>query len=431
MIKGKIKDILKVLNAKPYNINPEEIFSGISINSKKIKKGNIFIGIKGEKFDGNRFSKKAIKNGAVCVISEKYHRNIPLLLVKDTTKALQFLAKWWREKLDLKVIAVTGSNGKTTTKDILYEIIKTKFKVIKSPYSFNNHIGVPLTIFKTDKKTQILIQEMEMNELGGIKKLCSISKPNFGIITNIGRTHLKFLKNENNVFSEKKELADYLSKFNGLLSISSDDMYLKKLKKRKNVITFGIKKQADFKAEKITPLFPGWRFKVKNNFFEIKFPGFFNIYNTLAALSIATFIGISKKEIKQTLKKFKPPKLRMQIKKKNGITFILDCYNANPESMREAINSFYSEFKGKRKILILGDMLELGRDEIRLHREIGKYLRNFNFDEVITLGNLSIFYGGRHFKNKNDLKNSLKKYLKKGDTVFLKASRKLKLEEII
>ncbi|HLD30236.1 MAG TPA: UDP-N-acetylmuramoyl-tripeptide--D-alanyl-D-alanine ligase, partial [bacterium] len=320
---------------------------------------------------------------------------------------------------------------KTTVKDMIYHVFKDDRKTLKSPKSFNNHLGVPLTILEADPDTRLIVQEMEMNEPGGIKKLCGIAEPKYGVITNIGPAHLEFLKTIRNVYREKRELAEALPG-DGALFINTDDPELRAINGRikTRIICYSVRKPSDFKAEKIKSLSPGWEFYLKGIRFRLNVPGYFNICNSLAAASLASSLGLDLSYVAERLKTFRTGELRMEIIQKHGITFVLDCYNANPDSMKAAITAFLSEIPGKRKILILGDMLELGKKAGIYHRDIGSFLKKKKFRALLTTGSLSTHYGGTHFGSKEELKNNLKKLLKTGDAVLIKASRRLGLEEL-
>lgn len=443
MEKIKITEIVKAVRGKPYGDN-NIIISGVSIDSRTVKKGDIFFAIKGERFDGHNFVNNAVSKGAVaCVVqSPKSKVQCPSITVKDTVIALQDFAKYYRSRFDVKVVGITGSNGKTTTKDILTSVLSRKISVLSTEGNFNNHIGLPLTLFNLEKKHRYCILEMGANHKGEITRLCDISSPSVGIITNIGTAHIGNFGSLRNTLKEKAKL--FLSiGCNGIAVINNDDNFIfsiiENIKCRK--ITFGIKNSADVMAcdvlLKTDSTVFSIRYKKRKEKIVLPVAGLFNVHNALAAAASAVSLGFSVGEIAAGIQRFVPPAERMEtINLKNGIVILNDSYNANPTSMREAIENFSKIFYNNRKILVLGDMLELGKFETSEHKKIGEFIKiNKYADEVLTVGNpakyISEKSAGIWFKNKNKLSEYLKKNLKKGDAVFFKASRKIGLDEVV
>ncbi len=419
--------------------------TGVSIDSRTTKKGDIFFALKGEKFDGHNFVNDAISKGAAAiVVSERVTliRKLPSILVKDTTTALQDFAKYYRSMFNVKVVGITGSNGKTTTKDILTSVLSQKNSVLSTTGNFNNHIGLPLTLFQLEKKHRYCVLEMGANHKGEIVRLCEISSPSVGIVTNIGTAHIGNFGSLKNILKEKAELFNSLG-CNGIAVINNDDEFItsfaEKIKCRK--ITFGIKNSADvmacdilLKAENTTF---SLQYKKRKEKIVLPVAGLFNVYNAIAAASAAVTLGYSVNEIAAGIRNFVSPTKRMErINLKNGIVIVNDSYNANPTSMRLAIENFAKIFYNSRKVLVLGDMLELGEMEIAEHKKIGEFIKTNKYaDIVLTVGDLAKHItaqsGGVWFENKNKLSEYLKKNLKKGDAVFFKASRKIGLEEVV
>ncbi|MFA5780190.1 MAG: UDP-N-acetylmuramoyl-tripeptide--D-alanyl-D-alanine ligase [Elusimicrobiota bacterium] len=444
MEKTEISKIADMINGH-LSINKEIYVTGVSIDSRTTKKGDIFFAIKGENLDGHNFVNNAISKGAAAiVVSERVTliRKLPAIYVKDTTKALQDFAKHYRNMFNVKVIGITGSNGKTTTKDILTSVLSQKTSVLSTPGNFNNHIGLPLTLFQLEKMHRYCVLEMGANHKGEIARLCEISSPSVGIITNIGTAHIGNFGSLKNILKEKAEIFNSLG-FNGIAVINSDDEFItsfvEKIKCKK--ITFGIKNSADvmacdilLKAENTTF---SLQYKKRKEKIVLPVAGLFNVYNALAGASTAVSLGYSVNEIVAGIQNFVPPAKRMEtINLKNGIVIVNDSYNANPTSMRMAIENFAKIFYNSRKILVLGNMLELGNFEIAEHKKIGEFIKTNKYaDKVLTVGDLAKYItdksGGVWFENKNKLSEYLEKNLKYGDAVLFKASRKIALEEVV
>ncbi len=388
-------------------MNPEELI--ISIDSRTVKPGELFIPIKGPNFDGHDFIEEARKKGAL------------VLNVKDGNKALQKLAKEQRTKFKIPIIGVTGSVGKTTTKDMLASILAQEKLTLKNEENYNNEIGVPLTLLKLNKKHKYAVIEMAMQGLGEIELLANIVRPNIAIITNIGEAHLEFLKNKKNVAKAKAEIFKYQTKKDFAI-INADDEFFgnlsKAAKQKSKVVTFGIIKKADITPKDLKGI-------------KLPLPGQHNIYNALAAIAAAKLLGIKKKSIKKGLETFKASSKRMDIfDHPNGIRIINDTYNANPQSMEAALKVL--SIHQARKVAVLGDMFELGKKSIPAHKRIGKLARKLGVDEFITVGKLSKnMKANHHFKNNQAAIIGLKKLILKGDAILIKGSRGMKMEEIV
>ncbi len=387
-------------------MTPEEL--AVSIDSRTVKSGELFIPIKGPKFDGHDFIDEARKKGAL------------VLDVKDGNKALQKLAKEHRAKFKIPIIGVTGSVGKTTTKDMLASILAQEKLTLKNEENYNNEIGVPLTLLKLNKQHKYAVIEMAMQGLGEIELLADIVRPNIAIITNIGEAHLEFLKTKKNVAKAKSEIFKYQTK-NDFAIINADDEYFEHLKvkhKKSKIITFGILEKADITTKTLRGI-------------KLPLPGQHNIYNALAAIAAAKLLGIKKKSIKKGLETFKASSKRMDIfDHPSGIRIINDTYNANPQSMEAALKVL--SIHQARKVAVLGDMFELGKKSIPAHKRIGKLARKLGVDEFITVGKLSKnMKANHHFKNNQAAITGLKKLILKGDAILIKGSRGMKMEEIV
>lgn len=428
---------------------------GVSIDSRTTKSGNLFVALEGEHHDGHQFIPEATDAGASCVmvkkdkkknIDQKLKAKIALVAVDDTQKTLQELASWYREKFDVKTVAVTGSNGKTTTKDMIASVLSQKYKVIKSPRSYNTQIGVPLTLFDLNDSVEVLVVELGASRLGEIKRLTHIARPDIGVITNIAFAHLEFFGSLENVIRAKFELLENMSDDKIAVLNSDDESLLARMKKeRKRVVTFGITKKADFWAQDIFFSDEGEVSFVLNKKFpvQLKLIGRHNVYNTLAAFAVGNLLGVDWEKMIQALKDFTPPNLRMELVEFNGIRLINDSYNANPASMKNALETLKEMKTSGRKVAVLGDMLELGEKSARFHKEVGNKVFDCGVDILVTLGELSkwIAQGAKEkglknssvmsFEDKEQAMEFLSKILKEGDLVLVKGSRKMKLEDLV
>lgn len=447
-----LTEIIKYSDGQLINGDTDICINKIGIDSRTIDKDSLFFAIKGKNLDGHDFIKDVVeKKASVIIYSDdnirlNYHPYQPVFIkVKNTSIALEHVAKMYKSKFtDLKTVAITGSNGKTTTKEMLASILKQKAKTLNNQGNFNNRIGVPLTVFNLTSDTKYAVFELGTSEFGEIKALTDIVTPDYAIITNIGSSHLEFFKTQENVLREKIQIIDGLNS-NGTVALNIDNPYLKSIVNTisKKVITFGFTTDADIYAKNIkldidNPIFD---VSVKGiiETFEIPVKGKFNILNALGAISIATAMGFSINEIKQGLKTFTPPKMRMQsVKLDNGVIVINDAYNANPSSMKESISSLEQSYPNKDIILVLGDMLELGDNSEQYHREIGELINTVQSVKTVYLvGDKSKYIQDRilnkrtkYFDNRDSLLQDLKKDLKENSLVLFKASRGIKLDII-
>lgn len=452
--------------------NPNDYISGVSIDSRAIKEGDIFICIKGERFDGHDFIPEAIKNGAaaICfcrdkavILGSKIPRNA--IAVRNTITALSELARYHRKRFSIPLIGITGTNGKTTAKEMLASILSSKYKVLKNQGTQNNIIGLSLALLRLDTSHEIAVLELGTNHFGEIAELCRICAPTVGLITNIGPAHLEFFGDENGVLREKWELIERLA-FPRIGILNVDDIRLKEKlsraaganpvrnysatsKKKEvsngvNFFTFGLAHKADFMAERILQKDRKISFYIKNYPIELKTVSKVNVYNALSAYAAARIFSIDANDIMDKLKHFQFPKARFQRKRINGFYVIDDAYNANPASMRNAIDAFSNLRTRGRKIAIIGDMLELGQKAGQLHRRMGRVLAESSIDMIIGVGRLShlacdaaLEQAGLNHKviykcdTVDQARDILLSLLKKGDFVLLKGSRAMRLEEIL
>jgi len=418
--------------------------SGVKIDSRLVNKGDLFIAISGENHDGHDYVNSAFNNGAAAAVVSKEikaSREISgdnLFIVKDTVYALGEIAKHYRKKMPAEVIAITGSNGKTTVKNLVYEIVSRKASSIKAQGNYNNFFGLPLSIFQLKDKTGYAVFELGMSGRGEISRLGEIASPDVAVITNVGPVHLKFFDSLAEIASAKLEIVDKI-KSGGVLIVNGDDDYLRDAKIGRNLrlLKFGLSCNNDIYPtdlefdENQLP-----RFKINGTDFKLTFPGVHNVYNAVAAYSVAVTVGIGPLTASEEIMNFQPEGMRSQVFRKSGISFFVDCYNANPVSMKYAIDSLALMKCGGRRIAVLGDMLELGKSSEAYHREVGNHAKKVGIDHILAYGEFSRFlvdeFGekGEYFEEKMKLYLRLKKLAKKGDLILFKGSRGMALEEI-
>lgn len=451
----KISDILNVTKGKKITGKNDFECENFSKDTRTIQKGDIYIGIKGEKFDGNQFWKQALDNGAEAVIiqdieiteseMEKYS-NKTIIKVENTLESLYKIARYKRSLYDIPVIAVTGSVGKTSTKDIIASVVSTKYKTLKTEGNNNNNIGLPFTILKL-KDHEAMVIEMGMNHFGEISLLTSIAKPTLAVITNIGTSHIGNLGSRENILKAKLEILEGMKKPKAIIN-NDNDLLHKWYEENRNKIeinTFGIKNESNINAKNIKLEEESSEFTAvsyQNSKLEIKVPvgGEHFIYNALCATEVGRILGISDENIKNGIEKFELTKKRMDIKKiENGAIIINDAYNASYESMKVSLE-FLAKHTGTRKIAVLGDMFELGEYSEKLHREVGKEVAKNNIDILICEGENSKYIIEEaqknrkvqtYFMNNNEqIVENLRQNLRKGDVVLIKASNGMKFFEI-
>ncbi|MCP3741938.1 UDP-N-acetylmuramoyl-tripeptide--D-alanyl-D-alanine ligase [Rossellomorea sp. BNER] len=428
------------------------LFKNVCIDSRKIEAGNLFIPFKGEHVDGHKFVRGAIENGAAASFWEGDVPNpptdLPIIIVEDSLKALQQLATSYRKQLGLKVIGITGSNGKTTTKDMTANLLSLKYRVQKTEGNYNSHIGLPLTILALDPTTEVAVLEMGMSGFGEIEELSNIALPDAAIITNIGESHLQDLGSREGIARAKLEITKGL-KNNGLLVYFGEEPLIQTQLGDDfsfRTKTFGKTEQNDLYPTKISST-PNGSVFYTNQSREIAFSlpvlGQHNILNALAAMLIAEEFNVGYDEMPEALQKLKLTAMRMElIEGEHGEKIINDAYNASPTSVRAAIDLVSSLEGFNKKILILGDMLELGKEEETFHYEVGKEIPHPSIDYVFTFGNLAshIAKGAienlgtervTSFENKEKLAKQVKSIVESNDLILVKGSRGMKLEEVI
>jgi UDP-N-acetylmuramoyl-tripeptide--D-alanyl-D-alanine ligase len=416
----------------------EHIFRGISTNSRTVKKGELFIALSGEKFDGHKFVAQALKKGAAGALISKtinIKTDKPLIRVRDTLKAFQELARIYKKRFDIPFVGITGSSGKTTTKDMLASILSLAGKTLKTEENYNNEVGVPQTLLKLTKRHKFAVIEMAMQGLGEIKELAEIVTPHIAVITNIGSSHLKYLKTQVNVAKAKSEILLF-QKENDIAILPADSEYFKFLDGRAKgkVLSFGIENNPDIYASNINYQCDSSTFNIRGERLNVSVnlpqPGKHNIYDALAAAAAAISLKIKPAHIKRGLETFKLSSKRSNIIKTRGITVIDDTYNANPDSMAAALNVL-ENYPGRR-IAVLGDMFELGKIAASSHKKTGELSRALGIDILITVGKLmKLAKGDHHFSSNAQAMKKLKSIIKSGDAILVKGSRGMRMEEIV
>lgn len=460
----KVREILEITKGNLIIGKLDLECENFSKDTRTLEKGDIYIGIKGEKFDGNSFWKQALDRGAQAVIvqnvkitqeEKKKYNEKTIIEVKDTLQALYKIAEYKRSLYNIPVIAITGSVGKTSTKDIIASVVSTKYKTLKTEGNNNNNIGLPLTLLKL-KKHEALVVEMGMNHFNEIKLLTQIAKPTLAVITNIGTSHIGNLGSRENILKAKLEIIDGM-KIPKIIINNDNDLLHKWYEENKEKIeihTYGIENESELNAKKIQLEEEKSKFiaishninkknkESENQEFEINVPvgGKHFIYNALCGAQVGKILGISNEQIQKGIQEFELTKKRMDIKKlKNGAIIINDSYNASYESMKASIE-YLAKHTGKRKIAVLGDMFELGNYAIELHKKVGYEIAKNNIDILICSGENSknIIIGAQEnskiekewLETNEEILEKLQEILKEGDVVLIKASNAMKFFEI-
>ncbi len=412
--------------------------SGISTDTRTIKKNNIFFCLKGEKFDGNVFIDQAFNLGASFIIYDKKELNYKsekAFKVRNALETLQALAKHHRSKFNIPVIGLTGSNGKTTSKELINSVLSQKFKITFTSNNFNNHIGVPLTILEINSKTDLAIIEMGANHLGEIDLLCDIADPNIGYITNFGKAHLEGFGGIEGVIKGKSELYEYIRESKGVILVNNDDRIQREKSKGIKSFSFGKSKKSNCLIFNTTSNKGLCEARLNDKKIVSNLHGEYNFENINASIAMGIHFGLSFEQIENGIKNYIPKNNRSEmIKTKKNLLFV-DSYNANPTSMKLSIQSFM-KFKKVEKILILGDMHEIGKTSLIEHERILNSVKNNKDLKIFLVGrifNQLKFNSGRiyFFNEIDELIEYFKKKLVTGHTIFLKGSRKINLEKVI
>jgi len=430
--------------------DPELAVDSVCTDTRKMVDGALFFALKGPNFDAHEFLPKARRLGAAAAVvhNESAHREVPelaIVLVEDTTRALGDLARWHRDRCSATtVIGITGSNGKTTVKEMLYHILNGVVRSIRTVGNQNNHIGVPLTLFRMQPQDVYAVVEMGTNSTGEIQRLCEIAAPDVGLITCIAASHLEGLGSVEGVAQEKAPVLRQAARRSGGF-YHADDYWSRRIGRglKGNVQSFGIQNEADVRATNLRSDADGINFKIiGGRRLSIPILGAHNVRNALAAVAVARKLGVDWDTIQRRLSTFRLPDHRMQVRQVGGVTIIDDAYNANPASMEAAAETLARMKCRGRKLFVAGDMLELGEEEIELHQSLGTALAGFGFDCLFGTGPNTMHllaaagragmpeHGLVFQKTRQDLARMLTGLLEPGDTVLFKASRGMALEKV-
>jgi len=407
----------------------------VCTDSRKIRDNDLFVSLKGPNFNGNKFAETALENGAnyAIVDQKEFAVNDNYILVNDCLNTLQNLANYHRKKSKAKIIGLTGSNGKTTSKELILSVLKLQFKTIATTGNLNNHIGVPLTLLSIEPETEIAIIEMGANHLKEIELLCNIADPDYGYITNFGKAHLEGFINLEGVIKGKSELYTYLMKKSRLIFINNNDnKQLEITKEYTNKFTFGkTNSNVNYSVNTINPQIS---ISIEDVTIESPLFGEYNVENLAAAICIGKYFNMSNTLIKEGVENCIPNSNRSQIIEKGSNKIILDAYNANPTSMQLALVNF-NDISEKNKILFIGDMYELGENSHEMHQDIVSTIEEMNFDQTYLLGDLfnktKFSSKIKAFANLEDLNNNINLEEISNSTILIKGSRGMQLEKIL
>ncbi len=418
----------------------------VTTDSRKIWPGAVFFALKGDNFNGNRFAAQALEKGCSYAIIDQheYQVNDNCILVDDVLFMLQQLANYHRKKFNIPVIAITGTNGKTTTKELITQTLSTKYHVKATKGNLNNHIGVPLTLFTIDAETEIAVVEMGANHIGEIAALCSIAEPDYGLITNIGKAHLEGFGSLNGVIIAKSEMYDYIAKNKGTVFTNADNDLLKILiteKKLDKVISYGSNEKSHYKGEPVNNTAFAtvkWTENNENHIIKTQLAGAYNFENIMAAIAVARYFQVPAEAMLAALENYVPKNNRSQYITTGKNHLVMDAYNANPTSMKAAIQHF-AKNNTQQTTVILGDMLELGDDSEKEHREMVELVLSMafnntlfvgeNFNKAITPKQAKAITG--FFTDTEQLTNYLKEYPVLENTILIKGSRRIQLEKLV
>lgn len=401
----------------------------VDTDTRKIRKGAIFFALKGDNFNGNEFAEEALKNGAnyVVIDEEKYKTDSKTILVENVLETLQKLANFHRKQLSIPIISLTGSNGKTTTKELINAVLSKKYVTTATTGNLNNHIGVPITLLSMTPKTEIGIVEMGANHLKEIEFLCKIAEPTYGLITNFGKAHLEGFGSVEGVIKAKSELYDFLRLNKGTVFINTDDELQVKQAAGINTIEFSNNSIKFLEAN------PFVKVEFKNTLIESNLIGKYNYNNIAVAVAVGNYLDISETDIKIAIENYIPVNNRSQLIQKGSNKIILDAYNANPSSMQAALENF-AQLKDENKVVFLGDMFELGKDSKMEHEKIANLVASCNFSKVFLIGKAFSTTGAKNAfvsESYESFKNSTNYSNINNATILIKGSRGMALERLL
>jgi len=440
----------------PRGLPPEAAFTGVSIDSRKVRPGDLFVAIRGDRYDGHDFVEEALRAGALAAVvaqswlagrRRRTLRSSPLIPVADTVEALQALARYHRRRLGIPVIGVTGTNGKTTTKEMIAAVLGVAYRVLRSEGSFNNHLGVPLTLLRLRRTHEVAVIELGMNHPGEIARLCAVALPTGGVITNVGPAHLEFMQSVKEVARAKAELGEAIGK-DGFMVLNADDEHTPGLRAltEARVVTFGFSPEADVRGE-LVGLAEGARPLLRiggSPPVRIPLAGAHNAANALAAAAVGEIMGCTPEQVRGGLESFSPPHWRSETFEAGGVTVINDAYNANPVSTARALEMLrdWADGHPHRKVAVLGDMLELGGGAERAHRELGERAAAAGVELLVTVGRHTAGTAEEAARaglaeagivrtaTLEEAWEALQGRLEPGDLVLIKGSRRIGLERL-
>ena len=406
--------------------------AGVSTDSRTLQSGQLFFALSGPNFNGNQFAKQALNKGAIAVVVDEdvSISDDRVIRVENTLRSLQTLATEHRKKLGTTIIALTGSNGKTTTKELIHSVLSTTYTTVATQGNLNNHIGVPLTLLSLQKDTEIGVVEMGANHLGEIAVLANIAQPDFGLITNFGKAHLEGFGSLEGVVKAKSELFDYLKKTNGLIFANADDPKIMAQLKGQDPITYGTETTARVSATLLTEN-DAIRIEVDQQEIQTQLSGAYNGYNALAAYAIGRHFGVSPQNAKRALESYIPDNNRSQLIRKKDLHITLDAYNANPTSMQAALASFSK--KGGKKIAVLGQMNELGKHTEIEHKRLVDWIKSSSIDDCYWVGSAFAPFvpTDRYFSNVDQAMDYFSKTSLGQASLLVKGSRSFTLEKLV
>ena len=445
------EEIVEAVKGKIYIKGSDTEINAVSTDTRKLEKGNLFIALKGENFNGNEYITLASEKGAsLCIVDEikfkdeEINNYTTVILVENTKEALLDLAMYYRSKLLVKIVGITGSTGKTSTKDLTAAVLSSKYKVFKTKGNFNNEIGLPLMMFQIDNSYDIAILEMGMSNLGEIHRLARVAKPEVAIITNIGVSHIENLITRENILKAKMEITDFFNK-SGILVLNGDNDLLNTVKSKDyNIIKIGIENGREYIAKDILLEENSISFEVEeknevdHHRIFVDVPGKHNVLNSLLAIACGRILNLCYEDIAEGIKNLETTSMRLDIVRGEKFTIVDDCYNASPDSMIAALDVLIN-LKGRKKIAILGTMKELGDKAYEAHKKIGEYAKEKEIDLLITVGEFNKAFSegfsnlNKHIPCINDEEafNSIKEHICEDDAVLVKASRSMKFEAIV
>ena len=417
--------------------------SGWSIDSRTIAPGDVFFAIRGDRFDGHAFVKAAVERGALAAVVSKAVEERPLLRVADTLEALQRLAYWARRRWMKPVVAITGSAGKTSTKDIVSELLGARLRVAKTIGNLNNHLGVPLTLLRIPDDAEVAAVEMGMNHAGEIRRLATLAEPAIGVVTNVGYAHVESFDSIEGVAAAKRELIESLPS-EGVAILNADDALVREFRRVHSgrTLTYGIAGDADIRADELDARSDGAAFTVQGVRFESRLAGRHNVSNVLAGIAVASLFGIPFSELTAIVAALAPGKMRGARSYWRGVTILNDSYNSNPEAACRMIDVLRAE-PAARRIAVLGEMLELGSMSETLHRQVGRYAAHAGIDALVGIRGAAAFLvreakragmsGSRvfFFDDSESAGEFLREWVQPGDAILFKGSRGTQVEKAL